>query len=277
MDEDGRTLLVRSANGGRQEEAINAILQPGKYVVQVSPKGGARTDYRLEVNAEPFGEITDRLPGVPLGDLLERTETEPVFGIGEIGFTRGSTRDQNDYFTFSLNEDAFFYADLDQLSANVDLQIHEYDLNNPNELGELLSESDNRGRNPEIISGEVLEAGEYAVRVRPKGNARTDYRLELNAFDQDLDDYPTPETAKDLGEITETDTKESGNIGRSILTNFRDQADWYKFTLSSEKISIWSLITLELMLMWKFMTVMVKVYCLIPETGVPIQKILTRL
>ncbi|NEP82066.1 MAG: T9SS type A sorting domain-containing protein [Okeania sp. SIO3B3] len=234
LDEDGRTLLLRSANGGREEEAINAILQPGKYVVQVSPKGRARTDYRLEVNAEPFGEPTDKLPGVPLGELLERTETEPVFGLGKIGFGIGTTRDQNDYFTFSLDEDAFFFADLDQISANVQLQIYEYD-SEENKLGQLLSKSDNRGRNPEIISGEVLEAGEYAVRVRPKGNARTDYRLELDAFEQDLDDIPTPETAKDLGEITATETKESGNIGRSILTNFRDQADWYKFTLSSEK------------------------------------------
>ncbi|MDY7004906.1 MAG: PPC domain-containing protein [Cyanobacteriota bacterium] len=235
LDEDGRTLLLRSANGGRNEEAINAILQPGKYVVQVSPKGRAKTNYRLEINADSnLGEITDGLPGVRLGDLLERTETEPVFGLGEIGFGKGTTRDQNDYFTFSLDEDAFFYADLDQISANVQLQIYEYD-SDENKLGSLLSKSDKRGRNPEIISGEALEAGDYAVRVRPKGNARTDYRLELNAFDQDLDDIPTPERAKDLGEITETTTRESSNIGRSILTNFRDQEDWYKFTLSSEK------------------------------------------
>lgn len=231
--DDGKTLLLKSTNGNREEESINAILKPGKYVIQVEPKGSAKTDYRLEINADSdLGEITDKLPGVRLGNLLERTE--PVFGIGEIGYGKGTTRDQNDYFTFNLDKDAFFFADLDMLSANVQLQVYEYDANK-NKLGSLLLKSNEKGTKPEVISGEILEAGDYAVRVRPLGNARTDYRLELSTFDQDLDDIPTPERAKDLGEITETTTRESGDIGSLILTNFRDQADWYKFTLSNEK------------------------------------------
>ncbi|NEQ39895.1 MAG: peptidase-like protein [Okeania sp. SIO3I5] len=232
---DGRSLLFRSTNGGRNEETINAILEPGKYVIEVEPKGRARTDYRLEIDADAnISEPTNKLPGVQLGDLLERTEDEPLFGLGEIGFGRGSTRDQNDYFTFNLDEDSFFFADMDLFNANIRLDLYEYDPDE-NELGQLLAKSNKKGKNPEIISGEVLEAGNYAVRVRPVGNARTDYRLELKVFDQDLDDIPTPETAEDLGEITDTTTKKSGNIGSLILTGLRDQADWYKFSLSSQK------------------------------------------
>ncbi len=235
-EDDGKSLLFKSTNRGREEETINAILQPGKYVIEVEPKGRARTDYRLEINADAnIGEITNRLPGVELGNLLETGETETTIALGEIGFGRGTTRNQNDYFTFSVDEDALLFADLDMLSANVQLQLYEYDPDE-NELGQLRFKSNNKGKKPEIISGEVLEEGDYAVRVRPVGNARTDYRLELSVFDQDLDESsPTPETAVDLGEITETTTKKSGNIGNLILTGFRDQADWYKFTLSNEK------------------------------------------
>lgn len=235
-EDDGKTLLSKSTNGGRKEETINGILEPGKYVIEVKPKGRAKTDYRLEINADAnISEITDRLPGVQLGNLLERTETEPLFGLGEIGFGKGTTRDQNDYFTFNVDDDALLFADLDMFNRNIELQLYEYDPEE-NELGPLIGESNNKGRKAEIISGEVLEEGDYAVRVRPVGGARTDYRLELSVFDQDLDDSsPTPETAEDLGEITATTTKKSGNIGSLILTGLRDQADWYKFTLSNEK------------------------------------------
>ena len=245
-EDDGKTLLFKSTNKKREEETINTILQPGKYVIKVEPSGRAKTDYRLEISADDnITEVKDKLPGVELGKLsLEQTEIEELFSLGEIGFGRGTTRDQNDYFTFGVEQDVLFFADLDMLSANVQMQIYEYDKDN-NKRGQLLFRSNNKGKKPEIISGEFLEAGDYAVRIRPVKGARTDYRLELNVFDEDLDDDSTPEKANDLREITESPTKISEDIGSRILTNLRDQADWYKFSLSNEKNLFLSLDSLK--------------------------------
>jgi hypothetical protein len=232
LDGDGETVLLQSLNKGRQEETINAILEQGDYVVRVLPQGAAKTSYRLELSAD---EVLppEELPGAAVGDLT--TREEPVFAVEDIGFGRGTQRNQKDYYSFSLGQDASFFGELDQLQRNANLYLYEYDPSKGKngKLGSLLANSRVKGNKPDTIS-EFLEEGDYAVQVRPQGAAKTDYRLELDA-QMDVDDIPTRELAEDLGELVAKPTNRKNNVG--LLTNdrFRDQEDWFKFTLSEEK------------------------------------------
>jgi hypothetical protein len=229
---DGETVLLQSLNKGRQEETINAILEQGDYVVRVLPQRAAKTQYRLGLSAD---EVLppEELPGASVGDLTA-TE-EPFFAVQDIGFGRGTQRNQKDYYTFSLGQDASFYGELDQLQRNANLYLYEFDPSKgkSGKLGSLLANSRVKGNKPDTIS-EFLEEGDYAVQVRPQGKAKTDYRLELDG-QIDVDDFPTMETAEDLGELVAKPTNRTNNVGLLTGDRFRDQADWFKFTLSAEK------------------------------------------
>ncbi|MGC9525406.1 MAG: PPC domain-containing protein [Limnospira sp.] len=232
LDGDGETVLWQSMERGRQEETINAILNQGDYVVRVSPRGSARTQYRLDLSAD---EVLppEELPGTEVGDLTA-TE-EPFVMVEDIGFGRGKRRNQKDYYSFEVSQDASFYANLDQLERDADLFLYEYDPSKgkSGKLGSLMARSRTKGNKPETLS-EFLEEGDYAIQVRPKGAAKTNYRLELDA-QIDVDDAPTLETAKDLGELEPDPVNEKESVGTLTGDRFRDQADWYKFTLSAEK------------------------------------------
>jgi len=231
LDDKGKTLLLQSRNKGRQEETINTILEKGDYLVRVLPQGRARTSYRLGLSAEEMLP-PEKLPGTDVGDLLD--SEEPHFAIEDIGFGRGRQRNTRDYYTFELSQEASFYAELDQLQRNADIYLYGYDPDEPEELGSRLNNSTLPGRKADTIS-EFLPEGHYALEVGPKGGAKTDYRLELDAR-INVDDFATPEMAKDLGELVPTPTNETGNnVGLLTDDRFRDQADWFKFTLSAEK------------------------------------------
>ena len=231
LDDKGKTLLLQSRNKGRQEETINTILEKGDYLVRVLPQGRARTSYRLGLSAEEMLP-PEKLPGTDVGDLLD--SEEPHFAIEDIGFGRGRQRNTRDYYTFELSQEASFYAELDQLQRNADIYLYGYDPDEPEELGSRLNNSILPGRKADTIS-EFLPEGHYALEVGPKGGAKTDYRLELDAR-INVDDFATPEMAKDLGELVPTPTNETGNnVGLLTDDRFRDQADWFKFTLSAEK------------------------------------------
>jgi hypothetical protein len=233
-DGKGETLLLQSRNPGRQGEAINAILEKGKYVVRVLPQGAAKTSYRLGMNAE---EVLppEQLPGSNAGNLTGPVERGPVFVVNDIGFGSGRQRNQRDYYTFNLSQDASFYGELDLLQRDANVYLYDYDPSKKgkNGLGSLLNQSSVKGKKADTIS-EFLEAGNYALEVRPKGAAKTDYRLELDA-QIDVDDFPTLGTAKPLGELLVKPTNEKGNVGLLTGERFRDQADWFEFTLGSEK------------------------------------------
>jgi len=232
LDGDGETVLLQSLNKGRQEETINAILEQGDYVVRVLPQRAAKTQYRLGLSAD---EVLppEELPGASVGDLT--ASEEPFFAVQDIGFGRGTQRNQKDYYTFSLGQDASFYGELDQLQRNANLYLYEFDPSKgkSGKLGSLLANSRVKGNKPDTIS-EFLEEGDYAVQVRPQGKAKTDYRLELDG-QIDVDDFPTMETAEDLGELVAKPTNRTNNVGLLTGDRFRDQADWFKFTLSTEK------------------------------------------
>ncbi|WP_434222950.1 PPC domain-containing protein [Limnospira platensis CENA597] len=230
LDADGETVLFQSMNPGRQEDSINGIFKAGDYVVRVFPHVAARTEYRLELKAD---EVLppEELPGTQLGDLIGKEE--PFVIVQDIGFGIGSKRNQRDFYTFQMSQDASFYAQMDELKAGANLLLHEYDPSRPKQLGSLLERVRAPGNRPRTISN-FLEVGDYALVVGAQGRDRTDYRLELEA-QINQSDYPTLGAAKDLGELGVRPINEKNNVGLLIGDRFRDQEDWFKFSISAEK------------------------------------------
>ncbi|MEB3885594.1 pre-peptidase C-terminal domain-containing protein [Lyngbya sp. CCY1209] len=222
LDADGSTVLFNSTEANRRREEITENLESGTYYIRVYPEGSDRTRYRLAVSAEA---LTDEIDSTATAKDLGVIGSEEVSEINEIGFGRGKNRDEQDYFKFSVAGKSEFFLTLDQLKGNADVEILDKD-------GEtVLFQSFNDRRRAEKIS-EVFESGDYYVRVFPKGNARTDYRLGLSA--SPFIEYPDTPPGIFLGEVSEGNpVRASDDVGRATA-NSRNTVDWYSFTLSEE-------------------------------------------
>lgn len=194
-DDTGEALLLTSQNPGRQNEAIEVILDAGVYYVEASPAGRARTQYRLSVSAEEL--VIDPTPEQSI-NLGKFTPGKPVAVIDDIGFSMGLRRNSKDWYSFELEEDSVVYVALDQLQNNADLRLY-----NSNGMT-VLTESRELGRKAEEIEA-TLPAGDYLLGVTAKGAAKTPYRLYASVQTQET----TPP------EISIGDTKiVEGNRGR---------------------------------------------------------------
>lgn len=222
LDADGSTVLFNSTEANRKREEITENLDSGTYYIRVYPEGSDRTRYRLAVSAEA---LTDEIDSIATAKDLGVIGEEEVSEINKIGFGRGKNRDEQDCFKFSVAGKSEFFLTLDQLKGNADVEILDKD-------GEtVLFQSFNDRRRPEKIS-EVLESGDYYVRVFPKGNAKTDYRLGLSA--SPFIEYEETPPGIFLGEVSEENpVRASGDVGRATA-NSRNTVDWYSFTLSEE-------------------------------------------
>jgi len=228
LEKNGKTTkLIDSVNKGRDDEAIAAVLPKGNYVVQISPQGAAKTNYLFNLKADEV--VKDpKLPGLEVGDLIEKG----FFTIDNIGQGVGTQRNQKDFYTFNLSKDASFYLDVEQLKADANVAVYDYEADSKT-LGGLLFSSKNTGNANESIS-DYLEKGDYAVVVSPQGKAKTEYYLELDTA-LNSDDIPTLKTAEKLGELVDKPTVRSDDVGKLLDGRFRDQSDWYEFTVGEEK------------------------------------------
>ena len=98
---------------------------------------------------------------------------DPTVNNDSIGFRIGGKPERNDYYKFTLEQDSDFNLTLDKLDANANVQVLDDD-------GSIVFQSKKGGKKREVIDAD-LEAGDYFVRVVPKGGAQTDYRLSLSA------------------------------------------------------------------------------------------------
>jgi len=126
-----------------------------------------------------IGKITDNdTGGDKPGDSFKTAVNlgkvkEEIIRVDQIGFLEGNYRDTDDYYRFQLDRKGTLVLTLDGLvkDANIDLYG-----NNKNEL---ISQSNNDGISSEILTT-PLDAGTYYVRVYPKSDSRTDYRLSVD-------------------------------------------------------------------------------------------------
>jgi len=98
---------------------------------------------------------------------------EPTVTNEQIGFRVDGKRERNDFYKITLGEESDFNLTLDSQDADANVQILDSD-------GSVIFRSNKPNKRREIIDAD-LEAGEYFVRVLPKGGAQTNYRLSMSA------------------------------------------------------------------------------------------------
>ncbi len=230
IEKNGKTTkLVDLENKGTDSESLFGVLPKGNYAIEVSPQGAAKTKYELKLKSDEV--VKDKkLPGLEIGDLVQKGTS--FFTIDQIGFGTGTQRNQKDFYTFSVSQDASFYLDLEGMKANANVAVYEYDAESKT-LGGFLYDSKAKGNANESIS-DYLVKGDYAVVVSPQRGAKTEYYLELDTA-LNSDDIPTLETAEKLGELVDKPTVRSDDVGKLLDGRFRDQSDWYEFTVGEEK------------------------------------------
>lgn len=116
----------------------------------------------------------DKVNGLDIGDAGNTLETAASVGhSSQITGSAGFAPDTGDFYRFVPNEDGFWSATLDGLSADLDLDL--YDSN-----GQLLVVSNASGANPDYVSFELTAFATYYLHVIPDGSASSAYNLRMN-------------------------------------------------------------------------------------------------
>lgn len=164
-------VIAAGRNGGARSEWVTASLVAGQeYFIRVFPYGpGASTPYLLDItdSSPPFGA------GNSLGDVLGRTATY---------FNRVGRGDPFDLFRFGVSTGGGVQLQvlrtvevrLDGLSAAVDLQVVD-------RSGRVVSTATGEGAAARTLRFDAPNGAEYTIRVIPRGNAVSDYRLSVTA------------------------------------------------------------------------------------------------
>ncbi len=224
LNKNGKSVLFESAEKGKKAETIDAELDKGTYYLRVFPQGKAKTKYGLSISAEEILKDPDSKPSgaTNLGPLGKKKKAVN----DEIGFQEKGTRDNSDFYQFTLTE-KFNNLNivLDGLKDDANLELLDKDGQT------IIDQSREKGKNKEIID-QVLDAGTYYLKVEPQGNAKTKYRL---SFDSDKIDDPdgTLTRADNLGTLGKKPKKQRGEIGFEVAGK-RDQKDYYEFTLKKD-------------------------------------------
>lgn len=214
------SLLFSSTDSGTEIEEINTILEPDTYYVLVEPFGGDRTDYNLNLVANP--DIDDPDSELPGQNLKKLSESRPINKQGEIGFTKG-TRDQSDFYKFQLTEEGNVTITLDGLKQNADIELYDRYSSFP------IDAATEKGTAIDTIE-RILSEDTYYLRVKPKEGG-TNYKLSLNV-NPDIIDVDGILPGKDIGDLAELESyTKRGQIGFK-KGGFPDKKDYYRFTLA---------------------------------------------
>ena len=218
-------MLRDSTESGDSSEEISENLDPGDYVLEVYPFGGAKANYNLTMSTAGGGTDDDS-PASLATDMTNILNTDKLYSTkDDIGSSIGSTsRDEKDYYSFTLTGEEAVSIKLSGLSGNANVELLD-------SAESIIRGSKNAGKTAESIS-ETLEAGKYYVLVTPQGSDRTDYDLSVSlggSGGKDSDGtFPTATNIGGLG-----DYEASDSIGLQA-DGYRDINDYRKFTISEK-------------------------------------------
>jgi hypothetical protein len=236
--------VVKLDQKGDDPESVSVILDEGKYFLKVVPRTSQPSDYALTVDAvEDIVDTDGTPPGIGLGSL--NSGGDSLFVVGDIGITETPRRDKSDWYNFKLEETGDVEIVMDDLDADANFTLWEYNSKKKGKKaleGNLRDVAANNKRTKSETENRFLGAGDYAIEVTTRSNAKTGYALEVN-YDAREPEKDTPEFAEDLGLLSETpverpdstdENSEPEEIGGRIGQNFRDTEDWYKFTVDGD-------------------------------------------
>ena len=216
-----------------------------KYTLEVlgfSKDGGKTLENRFRVQEQEadsaglYAKITEVKKQLPPRDKNAQTDGATVIGdikkkawveTDDIGYTEGGVRDVSDIYKFSIKEQCEVSLVLDQLAQNADLEILDSDGTTV-----LFQSTETGARTKELIT-EILEAGDYYVRVYTPGSQKTKYRLSVKG-ESITEEKDSLKTAKDLGVLSAEQVTELDKIGFGAGKS-RDAQDYYKFSVTEDK------------------------------------------
>lgn len=209
LDTNGN-VIQSSSNTSSSNETLSTTLNSGTYYVRVYHKDTVRTDYTLNLTANPVDLAGNSLSEARNLGTLTGTQTVQDF-VGSV--------DTNDYYRLTLNNSSNLSLTLNGMSANADVQL--LDTN-----GNVIQSSLKTGTTTDSLSAN-LNGGNYFVRVYPNGSANTNYTLGLSATSQVQTDGAgnTLSNARLVGTLDGTQTFKD-----AISTT--DTNDYYRFTLN---------------------------------------------
>ncbi|MBS9769008.1 MAG: PPC domain-containing protein, partial [Trichodesmium erythraeum GBRTRLIN201] len=142
-----------------------------------------------------------------------------------IGREENSYRDVNDYRKFTLSAKSSVDINLTGLTGNANLQLIDGDGST------VLNTSANGGSDDEKINL-TLDAGDYCVRVFPRGAAKTDYTLNMSASEigESIDNEP-PGIALGTVTVGADPLTQGGDLGFTE-GGVVDTKDYYSFDIT---------------------------------------------
>ncbi|MEA5495798.1 pre-peptidase C-terminal domain-containing protein [Limnoraphis robusta] len=195
-----------STNALNDSETIQSSALPaGDYYLRVYPFSGD-TDYDLIISADPVTVIPSDAAG---NDTTEANNIGVLAGEQTFNDFVGDV-DQDDYYQFTLDQNADFQLTLDQLNVNADVELLD-------DRGNVIKSSANADSQSETIT-ESLNSGTYFVHVLPK-DGDTNYRLSLSAQEQ----LPPPEPGNTLSNPLEESSPQfskNGSVNGEKPDNF---------------------------------------------------------
>ena len=171
--------INRSDNGGRRAEKIREELGAGDYYIRVNHESGRDTGYKMQLNTRLVAGHQPEAAG-DLGDLERKLKVR--------GFITAEER--FDYYQFNVIERGYLAINLGGLKANVDLALLD-------DLSDVIERSDRGGAASEMV-GEVVDPGNYGVRISHESGRDTKYKLSLKLKPIAANNLAT---ARDLGTV----------------------------------------------------------------------------
>ncbi|MDM3852567.1 MAG: pre-peptidase C-terminal domain-containing protein [Aphanizomenon gracile PMC627.10] len=227
--------IQNSATPGSPDENITRNLRAGIYYAYIS-NGGNITSYQFEASAVSLGAV----PVDHAGDSFERAKNLGILGSTAIiandylGDFNGLTRDDSDYYQFTLAENGTVNLKLSGLSQDVTLNLYDSRgqqlFNSQGQAVQVYAQPGNADDNIALN----LRAGIYYVSASSGGNG-TSYQLSASSIslgavpvDNAGDSF---ERAKNLGILGTTEI-----VANDFLGDFNgltvDNSDYYQFTLA---------------------------------------------
>ena len=165
LDINGSYLLASEGRGSTPESVTYVGLDSGTYYIRVN-QGGAdsSSNYNLNMSVLPAQD-----PGNTFSDAYTLSDAIPPFNSSTTDFVGGS--DTDDYYKFTLTENANFGAGIATFSPNADLYLL-------NSSGDTITSSTGTDTNSDAI-GASLTAGTYYVRISGTSSSIV-YRLFVN-------------------------------------------------------------------------------------------------
>ncbi|NEQ38757.1 MAG: S8 family serine peptidase, partial [Okeania sp. SIO3I5] len=207
-----------SKNGGKQDEAIKATLEPDTtYYLRVQPRNNRikNANYNLDLEIVESASVE---PGNSKGKAFEIVTLTDGFNIEE---SVGKS-DRRDYYKLTVKEETEIVARLTDLTANADFYLEP-------EKGKVIDKSRNGGKRDEEITATLEPDTTYYFRVQPRNKSikNADYTFDLEIVEPEENlTVTTPNGGEKIKPGREVELKWESDITDNVHIELFQDSEW---------------------------------------------------